>query len=90
MLTFDDCLKVCRLTEAEVDAIAEHENLPEMVALELGNYLVHTPDGRRRIRAMILDDIAEADMHGNAAHALVLKATLKHFIDTHPENPKNR
>jgi len=90
LLTFDDCLKVCCLTEDEIDAIAEHENLPEMVALELANYLVQTPDGRLRIKAMILDDIATAEAHGNAAHALVLKATLKHFVDTHPENPKNR
>lgn len=90
MLTFDDCLKVCCLTEEEIDAIAEHENLPEMIALELGNYLVQTSDGRRCIRRMILDDIASAEMHDNAVHALLLKATLKHFVDTHPENPKLR
>ena len=60
MLTFDDCLKVCCLSEDEIDAIAEHENRPEMIALELGNYLVRTPDGRLRIKAMILDDIAAA------------------------------
>jgi hypothetical protein len=87
MLTFEDCLKCCRLTEAEIDAIAEHENLPEMVALELANCLVQTADGRRRIRRMILDDIETAERQGSAGHALVLRATLRHFIDTHPENP---
>ena len=87
MLSFEDCLRVSPLSEAEIDAIAQHENLPEMVALELGNYLVHTADGRRRIKSMILDDIAAAETDGNTGRALLLKATLQHFIDTHPENP---
>ncbi len=30
MLTFDDCLALCELTEEEIDAIAEHEHLPEI------------------------------------------------------------
>ncbi|HEX7055416.1 MAG TPA: hypothetical protein VF211_15945 [Burkholderiales bacterium] len=31
-LTLDDCLALCELTEDEVLASAEHENLPEIVA----------------------------------------------------------
>ena len=89
MLTFEDCLALSGLTEEEVDAIAQHEHLPELVALELGNYLLHQPDGVPRIQRMILDDIAEAEKLGHPDRALVLKATLKHFIDTHPENPAN-
>jgi hypothetical protein len=27
MLTFEDCLELCELTEDEVDAIAQHEQL---------------------------------------------------------------
>lgn len=90
MLTFDDCLRVCPLTEDDINAIAEHEHMPCMVALELANYLVQTPDGCRRIRAMILDDIVAAERTGNVAHALALKATLRHFVETHPENPTRR
>jgi hypothetical protein len=86
---FDDCLALSALTEEEIDAIAQHEHLPEMVALELGNYLIHQPDGCIAIKSMIVDDIAEAEAHGDARRALVLKATLKHFIDTHPDNPAN-
>ena len=29
MVTFDDCLALCELTEDEVAAIAEHENLAQ-------------------------------------------------------------
>jgi len=46
-LTFEDCLGLCDLSEAEILAIAEHEHLPAMAALELGNYLVCTANGER-------------------------------------------
>ena len=35
MLTYQDCVGMCELTEDEIRAIAEHEHLPELVALEL-------------------------------------------------------
>jgi len=90
ILGFDDCLALCNLSEEEIDAIAQHERLPGMAALELGNYLIHQPDGAVAIRGMILDDIAAAEAKGESGRALLLKATLKHFVDTHPENPRNR
>lgn len=84
MLTFEDCLALSELTEAEILAIAEHENLPEVVALELGNYLVHSPGGERLIRAMIRDDIEHARHCGNHRRCAELKAVLKHFCAEHP------
>lgn len=88
MLTYQDCVGLCELTEDEIRAIAEHEHLPEMVALELGQYLVQSADGQRQIRRMILDDIEKAEAAGHTADVLRLKATMRHFIDTHPDNPK--
>ena len=29
MLTFEDCLALCELTEDEIDAIAEHEQISQ-------------------------------------------------------------
>jgi hypothetical protein len=46
MLTIEDCIALSDLTEEEIDAIAEHEHIPEMLAIELGSYLVHLPDGK--------------------------------------------
>lgn len=88
MLTYQDCVGLCELTEDEIRAIAEHEHLPELVALELGQYLVQSVDGQRQIRKMILDDIETAEIAGHSEEVLRLKATMKHFIDTHPDNPK--
>ena len=56
-----------------------------MVATELGNYLVQTPDGSRYIRRMIKDDIKAAEARGDLAHSLALKLILHHYICSHPE-----
>jgi len=84
MLTLEDCLALCELTEEEVLAIAEHEHIPEMAALELGNYLVHAPDGEMRIKSIIRDDIAEARTRGHRIVELALKLVLRNFVLQHP------
>jgi hypothetical protein len=83
MLTRDDCIALCDLTPAEVAAIAEHEHVPEIIAAELGNYLVHTLAGEARIEKMIVDDIAHAREHRNYAHMAILIGVLRHFIEEH-------
>lgn len=79
MLTYEDCLGMTDLTQNEVEAIAEHEHCHEIIALELGDYLMHTADGRPRIRTMILEDIATAEASGHPAHAEKLKLVLRQF-----------
>ena len=78
MLTFDDCVALCELTEDEIAAIAEHEHLPMIVAAELGNYLIHGPDGALRVKRIILDDMLVADRAGDKGRALSLKLVLRH------------
>jgi hypothetical protein len=85
MLTFDDCVALCELTEEEIAAIAEHEHLPMIVAAELGNYLIHGTDGALRIKRIILDDLLMADRAGDKDRALTLKLVLRHFVERHPE-----
>lgn len=83
MLTLQDCIELSELTEDEILAIAEHEHIPEMAAVEMGSYLVHSPQGERRIKRMILDDIQVARDHGNLRHAAALKLALRHFVTAH-------
>ncbi|HZP86648.1 MAG TPA: hypothetical protein VFB54_07485 [Burkholderiales bacterium] len=83
MLTIQDCIELSELTEEEILAIAQHEHLPEMAALEVGNYLVHTPEGEKRIKAMIVDDIEAARHEGNVERLLALKLCLKHYLEHH-------
>ncbi len=83
MLTFEDCLAMSELTEEEILAIAEHEHIPELAALELGNYLVHAPKGEERIKRMILEDIEAAREEHDVHRTAALKLVLKHFCAEH-------
>ena len=83
MLRFEDCLELCALSEEEIKAIAEHEHLPEIVALELGDYLMRGPDGELLVSHMFIDDIRAAERRGDLVHAAQLKKTLRHFIEEH-------
>ena len=80
MLTIDDCIALSNLTSAEIDAIAEHEHLPDIIAAELGNYLLHLPSGKNAIRSIIKEDIAAAQGRGDFAHSAKLKYVLRHFV----------
>ena len=73
MLSLEDCLALCELTEEEVLAIAHHEHIPEIAATQLGNYLVRTPEGERRIMSIIRDDIAEAHGIGDRARGFDIR-----------------
>jgi hypothetical protein len=84
MITFEDCLAFCELSEDEIDAIAEHEHLTETVALEMGSYVIRAPDGELRIQQIIVDDISAAQACGDVARAARLKQTLRRFIEQHP------
>lgn len=85
MLTIKDCIALSDLTEDQIDAIAEHEHLPRMVAVELGCCLAHSPDGVARIVHILADDIAAARAHGHPRHAAELVAVLADFVATHPD-----
>jgi hypothetical protein len=88
MLTIQDCIDLSELSEEECEAIAEHEHIPLMAAVELGNYLIHTPDGEKRIRAIIVEDIQHARRTNNRERLLALKLCLKHFLEHHAAGPK--
>lgn len=85
MLTLQDCIALSDLTEEEVDAIAEHEHCPEIIAAELGNYLIHSPEGVPMLKKIIIDDIHAARERDDWSHALKLRMVLRHFIETHPD-----
>jgi hypothetical protein len=85
MISFEDCIAFCGLTEAEISAIAEHEHVPEVAAAILGQYLLHQNHGLERIRHMLMDDIRAALRGGDVRHAAGLTSALRHLIATYPE-----
>jgi hypothetical protein len=86
MITLEDCIGLCGLTEEEVLAIAEHEHLPEIAATALAEYLLSLEHGSEKVRDMIIDDIREAELNcGQKEHVVTLLHVLHHFLKTHPE-----
>jgi hypothetical protein len=84
MLSLEDCLALCELSEDEVLAIAQHQHIPEIAAAELGNYLLRAPGGEMRIKSIMRDDLAEARARGDRARELSLLLVLHNFILRHP------
>ena len=84
MLTYEDCVDLSGLTDEEIEAIAEHEHVPRLVALELGHYLLETQAGIPAIKKIILDDIKAAQEKEDLVKAAKLKLVLQHFVSTHP------
>jgi hypothetical protein len=85
MITLQDCIGMCGLTEDEVLALAEHEHLPEVAATALAQYLLSCDHGSEVIRDMIVEDIRLAQCGDDKEHVLTLLHVLHHFLVTHPE-----
>lgn len=84
MITLEDCIAFCGLTEEEVLALAEHEHIPEIVATGLASQLMKQRHGPDKVRTMIVEDIRTALRHGDRHHAQELFAALRQFLDAHP------
>ena len=83
MLTLQECLDFSGLDNEEIAAIAEHEHIPDIVAAELGNYLLATSRGRQQIRGMIVDDLVCARRTGDQRHATALERVLSRYDGAH-------
>jgi len=51
MISLEDCIGLCGLSEAEVAAIAEHEHVPEIAATTLAQYVLAGKEGRKKSAA---------------------------------------
>jgi hypothetical protein len=85
MISLEDCIALCGLDPDEVAAIAEHEQVPEVVATEIGWRLLQDPGGAGAIRQFIVDDLRAAIKAGRRDRAAELLLTLRHYIHHHPE-----
>ncbi len=85
MITLEDCVARCGLTEEEVLAIVEHEHMPEIAATALAQYLTYQEHGEEKIRNMIVDDIRASQARNDRQHILSLLHVLHHFLRTNPE-----
>jgi hypothetical protein len=85
MITLEDCISFCDLSEEQILAIAEHEHVPEIAAAALGQCLMAEQRGKQKIRDMIVEDIRTAQQRRDQTHVLELLHVLHHFLKSYPE-----
>jgi hypothetical protein len=90
VISLEDCIAFSGLTKQEVEAIAEHEHVPEIAAAAMGRYLLKEPHGAEKIRDMIRDDIRAALRRDDRDHARELLMALRHFLDVYPAARQDR
>lgn len=83
MLSLNDCIHFSELTPAEVDALAEHEHIDDILACELGRKLVSSPSGCRQLLKYLAEDIENAENHQDAARSYHLHKVINEFAEQH-------
>ena len=68
MLSLQECIDFSDLSKDEIEAIAEHEHVPEIVAAEIGATLLQTTSGVCLIKLYLLENIEQARSRFNRDH----------------------
>lgn len=84
MITLEECLDYSELSPAEVDVIARHEHVPEVVAVEIGEKLLHSDDGVAAMKRYIVEDIEDAQRRHRSSEEKALWELLLQFTEAHP------
>lgn len=84
MVTLEECLDFSGLSRDEVQVIAEHEHVPEIVAAELGQSLLASPKGVYLLRCFIQENLERAVAAGLREKEKWLSGVLARFNAAHP------
>ena len=84
MLSLQECIDFSDLSEDEIEAIAEHEHVPEIVAAEIGATLLQTTNGVCLIKLYLLENIEQARHRGHFDKANRLEELYRRFNRDHP------
>lgn len=84
MLTMQDCLDYCDLTEDEVELFAEHEHIPEEIAGPMVCGLVQTEEGVKLICDCLSELVSDAMIEGSMDKAEHVLHVYAEFRSAHP------
>lgn len=87
MLSLKDCLDFCDLDCSEIEAIAEHEHVPVIVAAEMSSALLESDAGIGTLYAMVLDNLNQAITQGDAEKTARSLLAYTHLQQSHPLPP---
>lgn len=88
MLSLTDCLDFIDLDGDTIDVIAQHQNLPAMVAAQLGSELLAERRGIRVLHLMHCDLIDQAARRGLRQQAKHLQRVYAAFARKYPLPPE--
>lgn len=84
MLTLQDCLELSGIDWDELVAIAHHEHLPYIVALEKAHAFLQEEWGAPAVRQMIIDEVHHCLETGDCKQAVAALHMLEHTFAAHP------
>lgn len=84
MLSLQECIDFSDLSEEEIEAIAEHEHVPEIVAAEIGATLLQSTSGVCLLKLYLLENIEQARALGHFEKAARFEKLYRRFDREHP------
>lgn len=84
MLSLKDCLDFCDLEISEVEILATCEGIPLVIAAQLGNELVKTPEGLWSLHCMLLEKLGQALIDGDVDAASRFSLSYQNLQCTYP------
>ncbi len=79
MLTLTDCVAFSGLTADQLDAIADHQHLPTVLAAEWAETMLDRMEGWRLVEAMLTEEADIAGCRGDADCAERYRQGLEDF-----------
>lgn len=84
MLSLQECIDFSDLSKDEIEAIAEHEHVPQIIAAEIGSTLMQTASGVCLIKLYLLENLERARDLGQFEKARQLDSLYRRFVSAHP------
>ena len=84
MLSLAEFVDLIGLSRDEVDLIAEHEGIPDIVAAEMGFDLLKTQKGIYRLHCIFLECLERAKLAGQKSKARQIDRIYTQFRATYP------
>ena len=85
MLTLQEIIDFVEIERSQLEAIAQLEHIPEVVAAELVAELTRTPHGVYRLHNLFLDAIEQAEYAGSRGKVRQLEEMYREFAHRFPK-----
>jgi hypothetical protein len=84
VLTYEDCIRFNDLSDEEVEVLADHEHMPDMVACELATCLHTSQQGLKTLRRCMEEDLIVATRAHKRGRMVTIGRALSRFDQEHP------